>query len=607
MLLAGALAPLAACGDSPPSGGAAVAGTVELPPLPPPPDLALECVLPTPDASWEKARAQIGGAASFLPRTMGGLVTVLLHFPIAVSESIDGRVPAVCAASFSNDGAARGVLGVHLRWPDRLVDGLTKGQEARFEAKVDPATQITVLAARDPKDATLPSGVLGNYLLIAARPEDLTALGPYAARTMPGRAKDFPTAGVRVAGAPVPPPVDLMARVPPSAMAGAIAAAASRAWTTLSERATAVLPPPLPFAGAANDALALLPHLDGAELRVAIGGRGLRIEATAPVRKGADAEAKVRAFSAGDAAPLLAMPKDTLAGVLVRRMPGAAGGGGATGAGADAGTGDAGSGSADAGADAGAGDAGSGAGTPGAAGLDLAKALGVTDPKDASALETAGRTLEAAAGDWLAAGFAFDGTGPSGFVRAAVRDGEALDDALKELVAVAERASPVDPVQGKSLRIKTGKTVLENIPGDVYRLRLARGGAKKDADPPASATGAPGSIDVLFRRRDDVFLAATGYASRDALRALLTASPGESLAQVPEVAEPLSRLGADVLFAAFFDPGRVAASRAGKPGSVSPAPVVVGLDRTGGDTVTLRLSIEAAGNAVAEVSRLLAP
>lgn len=561
------LGALGACGDSTPSGAGATTAAPP-PPLPPPPDLALECVLPTPDATWEKARAQIGGGASFLPRSAGGLVAVMLHFPIAVSEAIDGRVPAVCAGTLSGDGStARAVLGVHLRWPDRLLDGLTKGQDARFESRIDPATQVAVLEARDPKDAVMPAGVLGNYLLVAARAEDLTALGPYVARTMPARAKGFPTAGVRIAGAPEPPPVDFIARVPAAAVGGAVASAGARIWSTARERAASLLSSPLPFAGAADDALALLPHLDGAELRVAIGDRGPRIEATAAVRRGSEGEAKVRAMPAGDAAPLLAMPKDTLAGVLVRRAPSA---------------------------------------SAGAPALDLAKVLGVSDPKDAATLEAAGRALEASAGDWLAAGFAFDGTGPSGFVRAAVRDGEALDGALKELVAIAERAAPVDPVQGKELRIKTGKTVLENIPGDVYRLRLARG-ASQSGGGAASPAETPSAIDVLFRRRDDVFVAATGYASRDALRALLAAPSGESVAQVPEVAEPLSRLGAGVLLAAFLDPGRITASRAGKPGSVPAAPVVVGLGRTGSDTVVLQLTVEAGGTAAAELSRWLAP
>src|SRR6185369_4120839 len=116
--------------------------------------------------------------------------------------------------------------------------------------------------------------------------------------------------------------------------------------------------------------------------------------------------------------------------------------------------------------------------------------------------------FDAARGDWTVAGLAFDGTGPSAFVRAAVKDPAALDGALKDFLAIADGASPKDPVKGQKLRVSTGKTVLENIPGDVYRVRLARSSeaAKKGAEPPAAKTETPAAVDVLFRRADDVFV-----------------------------------------------------------------------------------------------------
>jgi hypothetical protein len=670
-----------ACGDSAPSGPAA-AGTAELPPVPPPPDLALECLLPTPDASWEKARAQIGGAAAFLPKSTGGLVAVTLHFPIAVSEAIDGRSPAVCAASLATDGQApRFVTGVHLRWPDRLLDGLTKGAEARFEVTTDPTTRIEVLKARDPKDAVMAAGVLGNYLLIAARAEDLTALGPYVARTMPTRAKDFSAAGVRTEGAA--PPADFVARVPAAAMGGPFAAAGKRAWSRATEQAAGKLPIPLKDLADGEAFLAVLPDLEGADLRVTLDERGARIEASAPLRKGSAGDGRARALPAGDVAPLLMMPKDTLAAVLLRRaLPAASAAGGgsptasatptpATAAGAPAntpatgstaartastaagtastaagtasaaagtasaaaGTASAGAGTASAGAgtaSAGAGTASAGAGTAStaagtasagaraaaAAGAGppqpqptLAAMLGLTEPEDAAKLDSIARAFDTARGDWLSAGFAFDGTGPSAFVRAAVRDGGALEGALADFVALADRASPRDPIKGQPVSVTVGKTVLENIPGDVYRLRLARGaeGSKKAATPPAAPTDTPSAVDVLFRRHEGVFVAATGYASRDVLRALLAAPSGENVRAVEDLAGPLQRLGADLSFAAFFDPARIQVSRAGRPGSATPAPVVVGLGRTTGDTVTVFAKIEASSAAVAELARWLDP
>lgn len=586
---------IAGCGDSS-AGSGSSAAPPPLPTVAAPSDLAMECVLPQPDATWTKTRNGIGGMAAFLPTTAGGLVAVSLRFPLALSEAIDGRVAAVCAATLAKDSdVARGVLGVHLRWPDRLIDGLTKGAEAKFSARTAAASMV-VLEAKDPKDATSAIGVMDNYLLIAGRAEDLAALGPYVARTMPSKAKEFPTAGVRIAGAKEEAPIDLVARVPAAALGGPIAASGKRMWSVLAERMADKLPVPISFAGDADAALAVLPDLEGAELRVTIGDASTRIEATAPVRKGSAGDATTRGIAAGDAAPLLALPRDTLAGAFFRRIAGApsAAPGTSTGAAGAA-----------PGASAGAAPSASAGATDGLSSAAIAKALGLADDKDAATIAAIAKTLGDARGGWTTAGFAFDGTGPSAFVRAAVRDGAALDGALKDFLLLADGAKPTDPVKGQKLRMTAGKTVLENIPGDVYRLRVARGDSKKNAEPTGGSTDAPTAVDILFRRADDVFVAAAGYASRDALRAVLTAPTGDSLQKVPEVADPIARLGGGVAIAGFFDPGRIAASRAGKPGSTSPAPVVIGFGRDAGDAVTVFARVEAPNSALAELSRWL--
>ena len=622
---------VAACGDGSSGSGATSGASAAEPPAPAAPeDLAFECVLPAPDATWAKARAEIGGAAAFLPTTAGGLVAVTLRFPLAVSEAIDGRVPAVCAATLAKEaGPPRGVLGVHLRWPDRLLDGLTKGDGARYTARTDAATQIQIIEARDPKDGTIASGVLGNYLLLAARAEDLVALGPYVARAMPARAKDFPTAGVRIAGAKEEAPIDLVARVPGAALRGPIAAAGGRAWAGFAARIASMLPVPLPFVDDAGAALAVLPDLESAEIRVILGERTTRVEATGLLRKGSAGELAARDLPVGDAAPLLVLPKETLAAAFARRVPGAGTatppGNGPTAGSAStgtAGTPTAGTGTSTGAAGASTGTAGTptasttaptGTGAPAdasaATAAAIAKALGISETKDAAKLEALARAFDDARGGWTTAGFAFDGTGPSAFVRTAVRDTGALDLALKDFLALADGARPTDPVRGAKLRMSAGRTVLENIPGDVYRVRIARGGdaAKKGAEVPAAPTDTPTAVDVLFRRSNDVFVAAAGYASRDALRALLTAETGDSLQKVPEIAEPIARLGSGIALAAFFDPGRLAASRAGKPSSGSVAPVVIGFGRELGDTVTVFARADAPSSALGELSRWISP
>ncbi|MBK8255748.1 MAG: hypothetical protein IPK82_24160 [Polyangiaceae bacterium] len=649
-VMAGGLA-VTACGDK--EGGSLGAGTAAVPAaVPAPKDLAAECVLPTPDATWEKTRAQVGGPAAFLPRSAGGLAAVMLHFPIAVSEAIDGRSPAFCAATLANDGVgigagdreadpkpqttgsqARAVIGLHLRWPERLVDGLTKGTSARFSANVDAATQITVFTARAPEDAVMASGVYGNYLLIAARPEDVLAVGPYVARTLPQQGDRLPTAGVKIAGAAEGPNFDLAMHIAPEAMRGGVYTSAERAVGLLGERLGAWMPLPTAVAHRLREAVNLVPEMDGADVRLTIDSNATRLDVYTTLRKG-EAETAVKRWEVGDVSPLLLLPKDALAGALVRRTapsgeaPGAQSG---TKAGTGAPDGETAPGSTKApqksdpvGTQAPTGGTAAASTQPSATGApvstqaptggtapvstqspvewDLAGAFGLGDAKDAAALREAVQKMEASAGNWLALGFGYDGTGPSGFVRAGVHNSELLDGALKDLLALSEKAKPSDPVRGDALRVTAGKTVLENIPGDVFRLRLER--AKKGTAPPGEL---PTSVDVLFRRQNDVFLGATGYASRDALRALMGGEGAGTLGAVAEIATPLSRYGATLIGAAFIDPGRVTASRAGRPGSLPPAAVVITARREDREGVHLALSIEGASSAVAELSRWLLP
>ncbi len=74
-------------------------GTAEAPltPVPAPEGLLATGFVPTPDATWARARAAIGGPSAFFPQSFGGLAATGLGLPITVAGEIDGDVPVLAA------------------------------------------------------------------------------------------------------------------------------------------------------------------------------------------------------------------------------------------------------------------------------------------------------------------------------------------------------------------------------------------------------------------------------------------------------------------------------------------------------------------------------
>ena len=129
-------------------GGAPDAGppaVLDETPLPAPAGHLGDLFLPTPGATWDKARGLIGAPALFLPKGFSALVATLVGLPITYSAEIDDAVPVIGAAARQGQGPVAFAIGVHVKAGDRFVDQLTRGEGARFNAAVDPATHVTLL------------------------------------------------------------------------------------------------------------------------------------------------------------------------------------------------------------------------------------------------------------------------------------------------------------------------------------------------------------------------------------------------------------------------------------------------------------------------------
>ncbi len=567
-----ALAAPLGCG-SPKSGPDA--GLVEATgPLPAPAGHVADLFIPAPGATWGKARAAIGGAGLFLPQAFGPLVATLVGIPATLSAEIDDAVPVVGAATRAGRGPLQVVAGVHVKAGDRFVDQLTRGEGARFNAALDPASHVTLLTDKTaPGSARVALGVMGNYLLVGATPADLYAVGPYVVRTV----------AVTMGGGPPPPAMapaqkdDVVIELPEKALAGPWLDEAR----ALQGRATGGGVALVPFTGLLDAATTLLGDAKGARCAlnfdaVTRGGdppdpppqamtTGMaHARCTLAPKPGGAGEKLAKDLLVGDVKPILELPDNTSVALLWRES------------------------------------AAQRAENAGKQADALAGLFAVSSPDDKAAIGAALRAEATARGDWQTVGVAFNGTGPTAVVRAAASDAEGMKKALKQLVDLGDLASFKKTLGTFGIKLASEKAVVETLAADVVRIRLARGDDAKDAkkkpadakadpktDPkadPKARADAPKEVDLLYYVEAGGLFAAAGYDPKDALKALAKAASGNNLGGVAQVRSILEPLGGEALFVLEADIPRVQAMTSGGTPPASPQPLVLAVGRTSSST-----------------------
>ncbi|MFT3767664.1 MAG: hypothetical protein QM820_19590 [Minicystis sp.] len=559
VLLALALLSAGACSSNGgPDAGAAASSAEALTPVPAPAGLLADLYVAQPAATWTKVRSSVGGPAVFLPQSFGGLAATLAGLPITAAPEIDEGVPVVGAALRQGKGPLQVAVGIHVKAGDRFVDQLTRGEGARFNATVDPASRVTLLTDKvNPESAHVALGVLGNYLLVAQKPADSTALGPYVVRTLPTRPA---------------PKEEIALELPEAALAGP-ALDYAREMRGRSEGATAAL---VPVGGMLDSLIGLLGDAKQARITfdfdTVVHGR-----ATITPKEGNGPGSKlVTGLAVGDAKPLLDLPETTTLGILWRESA--------------------------------AGRAESAPKQADALGRLLA---GDVKPEDAEAIKAALTAEAEARGDWQAIGVAFNGTGPTAMVRAPVSDAEKMRKALKQLVDLAALPAVKKRLTDLSLKLTVDKAVVENLAGDVTRVRLARveddakgkddkakaekgkpaekakakgdekgkDAKKDDKAKPAADPASPTAIDLLYLVSAEGLFASAGFDPKDSLRSLARGPAGQGLASVAPMAEALAGIG-DASFIVIADALRINAMTTGTAAPKTPAPVVLAAGRT---------------------------
>ncbi|HVY47852.1 MAG TPA: hypothetical protein VHB21_18320, partial [Minicystis sp.] len=512
-------------------------------PVPAPEGLLANGFLPTPERTWGRARAAIGGPAAFFPQSFGGLVATALGLPITAASEIDGDVPALAAISAPPGGAgkARFVAGVHVKVGDRLLDQLTRGDAARFSSTTDGATHIALLTPKTGGKSTA-LGLLGNWLLVSSKKDDLLALGPYVARTMPSLQA---------------PKEDVALDATDQAFGPAGLERLHNAWTAIKGQAQAG-GAPVALAGRIDDLFAVLGDVSRARATLVFDEGVVHVRAALTPKPGGGAATKAAAdMRVGDAKPMLDLPAVAQLAAFAR-VPASEGGA-----------------------------------TPA---VDAVTALAGKDvpPADAEAITAAVRAARDAAGEYATLGVAITPTGPEGFARFPVVDQDKASKAFADVAGLLKLPSFKARLEASKFEVKTGKMVVENLPGDVQRVRFMRAGegapekgtakagaakAKAAADDKPGAT--PDHVDVLYLVEKDVAVAAVGADAKDALRAVAKTPADQTLGSDAKIRAAVEGLGSDVAFAVFLDPPRLVAARVGKPTPPSSTPVVLALGRDG--------------------------
>jgi hypothetical protein len=146
------------------------------PPVPAPPTLVGEGVLPSPDATWRKAQTSVGGVVLLAPQTFGGVLAAWARVP-ALATLVDGASPAFGAMG----EGGRWVVAAHVVTASRARTTLLgdAGSGVTSDSRIG---NLDVLKA---ESSWL--GLAGDYVLVGSDRDALATLGPYAYRTLPTR------------------------------------------------------------------------------------------------------------------------------------------------------------------------------------------------------------------------------------------------------------------------------------------------------------------------------------------------------------------------------------------------------------------------------------
>lgn len=543
-----------------------------LAPLPAPAGLVAEVFVPKPNVLWGKLREVAGGPARLLPPTFSVMVSSMLNLPAGASELIDNDVPAVGAVS--SDGTTElAVMALHVRDGGKVVAALTQAPDARFLARPDAPSRVTLIEPKPGQTALAASiGVCGNYLLLGYAPDALLKLGPYATRTVATHAM---------------PTEDAMLLSTNAALAGPVKQRISTWWSTTKKQleeldeaerkrhggSAPTFGDPRAAVGRADAAFQSLFMLMGdlAEARVTlvVDDAGGHVRTTLkPLSKDGPAQAELAAMVTGSAEPLLDLPEDVTLAVMTRDSV-------------------------------------------------AIRTKSATDQLDATDKLFAGKLAEAdkqklsdllglwakGRGDWLAAGASIQGDRRFLYARSAIADEAMIEKGVKTTLGLASVPAFAEPLKHWLGELKLGSpSALGDMPGSLVKVervpppREEARPTREDRDP-KETTGKkdkdkdkkkdakkrePERFEIAWSLEKGLGAFVAASSAKDAMRELGRAKDA-GLRGDPEVKKALEALGNEVSFALLVLPMRTVAGLTIKkplPQKPPAAPVLVSFGKT---------------------------
>ncbi len=286
------------------------------PPLPvAPAGLAVTLSVPNLTALYAGVRALGGARASALPQSPELALAAVFGLPVQAASALLLEQPAAGAFVLGAEGAPSFVLACRVRSGSELVVALGKGGAPAWRATSDAASGLTTLTAKDGSAF----GVVGDRLVFASAPAALDGAGAYVARVLAARPPAESALRLDVVAAAFPRLASLL---------GARWQAARASLASLAASARAEAGRPADFA----DPQTLLAFGDeavrGLASRVGSSRAATLTLMLPPARAelafelepvpGSVADAELQKSATGSLEPLLALPGESVLGVLSR-------------------------------------------------------------------------------------------------------------------------------------------------------------------------------------------------------------------------------------------------------------------------------------------------
>ncbi|HTQ05686.1 MAG TPA: hypothetical protein VMI54_17610 [Polyangiaceae bacterium] len=290
----------------------------ELPLPAAPADLAATLSLPNPAAFYAGIRTLGGARVSALPNSPELALAAGLGLPVQAASALVLDRPAAGALLAAESGATAVVVAFQVRNGRELVLSLSGGATPARRTTVDTKSGLTTLTAPDGSAF----GVLGDWLVLASTPDALDTAGPYVTRVL--GARSAAASGLRV---------DFVSAAFPR-LASVITArwqALRASLAELADKARAEAGRPADFAdpqlilGFAEDVVhrtgARIASSRAATFTLELGADRAELAFELEPAPGSSAASELASSVTGPLDPLLALPRDTVLGLVSRQPP----------------------------------------------------------------------------------------------------------------------------------------------------------------------------------------------------------------------------------------------------------------------------------------------